>query len=377
MNTVNKVLIGALVAQVALALIVHARTDTEAIRRPEQLLPGLDAAQIQRITIFKARDPKAKDAPKEGEAEKPAIELRRQGTGADATWTLASQYDYPVRDGAAQELADKLAALQTTGPVVTSDVRHGQLEVAADHYRRKVVIETADGTSRTLLIGKPSRARQSFVRIDGQSQVHAVSDISESGLNVQASGWVEPNFLMLRSKDVAYMSVRNQHGAYEFQRNEQDRWTLVRDGAPYPVPPGKQFNSLATDIWVKDMMRLSMVEPADPGRQIDTPLATVTIRMKPKAAEPEAEGEDAAEDAAEGAAPEGTPGAPTAEGAAAPGAAATSDTPVEYVIEIGAREGDLYYVRMSGRPYAVMVRNPRFSAIIDMNDDIVMIPESK
>jgi hypothetical protein len=340
MNTVNKVLIGLLVAQVAIGLVVHTRTEaTGTIRRPEPLMPGLVAAQVQRVAVFKARNPDVKNT---DEAEQPAIDLRRAGAGDSAAWVLASQYDYPVRDGAAQELVDTLLALQTTGPVVTSDVRHNQLEVAADRYRRKIVIETADGTVTTLIVGKPSRARQSFVRIDGQSEVHAVSDISESGLDLKPSAWLDPSLLMLRSTNVAYMSVRNQHGTYEFQRNERDKWSLVRDGAPYPVPPGRKFNAQAADIWVKDMMRLTMTEPADPARQIDTPLATVTLRMKPSQ-------------------PDGEAGA---------------ETPVEYVIEIGAKDGDKYYVRMSGNPYAAMVRSPRFPAIIDMNDDIVMIPEN-
>lgn len=350
MNTVNKVLIGLLVAQLALALVVHTRTEaTGAIRRPQSLLPGLSPAQIQRVAIFKARNPDTSNA---GEADQPAIALERRGTGDSATWVLASQYDYPVRDGAAQELVGKLLALQTTGPVVTSDVRHSQLEVAPDRYRRKVVIEADDGTARTLIIGKPSRARQSFVRLDDQNQVHAVSDISEGGLNLQPSSWLDTSFLMLQAADIAYMSVRNQHGTYELQRNERNRWSLVRDGAPFPVPPGKKFNALAADVWVKDMLRLTMTEPADPDRHIDTPLATVTLRMKPSP------GDDAGDQDA----PEAAPAAP--------------EPPVEHVIEIGAKDGEVYYVRMSGNPHAAMVRNPRFSAIIDMNDDIVMIPEN-
>lgn len=359
MNTVNKVLIGVLVAQVALALVVHARTDrSDAIRRPEPLLPGLDAGQIQRIAIFKARD---LETPGASVQDEPAIEIRREGTGESSTWVLASHYDFPMRDGAGEELAGKLAALQTTGPVVTSDVRHNQLAVAGDHYRRKVVIETADGTSRTLLIGKPSRARQSFVRIDGQSVVHAVSDISEGGLNVQPTSWIEMTYLMLQSKDVQYMSVRNQNGTYEFQRNEQGRWSLVRDGAPYPVPAGKKFNSLAADNWIKDMLRLTVSRPADPKRQIDTPLATVTLRMKPSADAQAAPAEPA----------EGASDAP----GAAEGAEGAEGAPVEHVIEIGAKEGELYYVRMSGTPHAALVNNSRFSAIIGMNDDVVLIPE--
>jgi hypothetical protein len=373
MSAFNKILIGVLAAQIILALVVHTGTEaTESIPRPEALLPGLDSKQITRVAIYKARTPKGTDAAAQpgAEAEQPTIDLRRQGTADSATWALASHYDHPVLMKPVDELLGKLVALQSAGPVVTSEARHGQLQVAGDHYRRKLVIETADGTSRTLLIGKPSRARQSFVRIDGQKDVHAVNDISESGLNLVPSTWVDTNFFAIPSSQVAYMSVRNRQGTYEFQRNENGRWELVEDGMPYPMPPGKKFNALAADTWVKDAIRLTLTEPADPKRQIDSPLATITLRLRPKAPEGEA-GE--AQPGAEGAAPAGA-----GEVAGQPaGEAASSEPAEERVIEIGAKDGDLYYVRISGIAHAAMVRNPRLGPLVDMRDEVVLIPVEK
>lgn len=375
MSTFNKILIGVLAAQIALALIVHTGTEaTETIRRPEALLPGLDAKQITRVAIYKARSPQTATSAKPEDADKPAIDLRRSADGA--AWALASHYDHPALAQPVEELLGKLTSLQSTGPIVTSEVRHEQLEVAGDHYRRKVVIETADGASRTLLIGKPSRARQSFVRIDGQKDVHAVNDISEAGLNLTPSNWVDTTYFMISSSQVVSMSVRNRQGTYEFQRNEHGKWELMQDGLPYPMPPGKKLNLNAADIWVKDMVRLTLTEPGDPRRQIDTPLATVTLRFKPKKAAGEA---PAAQPGAEGAVgPDGLP----AEGAVGPDglpvAGATQDEPLEErVIEIGAKEGDLYYVRMSSVSYAAMIRNVRLGPIVDMRDEVVMIPAEK
>ncbi len=372
MSAFNKILIGVLAAQIILALVVHTGTEaTEAIARPEALLPGLDSEQITRVAIYKARAPRATDAATgAAEADQPAIDLRRQGTGDSATWTLASHYDHPALLRPVEELLVKLVALQSTGPAVTSEARHEQLEVASDHYRRKLVIETADGTTRTLLIGKPSRARQSFVRIDGQKDVHAVNDISESGLNLVPSSWVETNFLAIPSSQVAYMSVRNRQGTYEFQRNESGRWDLVEDGLPYPLPPDKKFNALAADIWVKDMLRLTLTEPADPKRQIDVPLATVTLRLKPKA--PAGGAPEAPADGAEGAAPDGA-----GEVAGQPAGEPSPEPVEERVIEIGAKDVDLFYVRISGIAPAAMVRNPRLGPIVDMRDEVVLIPVEK
>lgn len=366
MSTFNKILLGVLAAQIALALVVHTRTEAiEAIRRPEALLPGLDTAQITRVAIYKARTPQAADADPakpDAAADQPAIDLRREGAAESATWTLASHYGHPALAQPVEELLGKLGALQSTGPMVTSEVRHGQLEVAGDHYRRKLVIETAGGTTHTLLIGKPSRARQSFVRIDGQKDVHAVNDISEGGLSLTPSDWVDTDYFTLSSSQVAYMSVRNRQGTYEFQRNEHGNWELVQDGMPYPMPPGKKLNARAADIWVKDVVRLILAEPADPGRQIDTPLATVTLRLQPRKPAGEA-------------APAALPGVEGMEGAEAVDGAA--EPLEERVIEIGAKDGDLFYVRMSNVSYAAMIRNPRLGPIVDMRDDVVMIPGEK
>lgn len=372
MSTFNKILIGVLAAQIVLALVVHTGTEaTESVPRPQALLPGLDSAQITRVAIYKARSPE--DTKAAAEAEKPDLDLRRQGTADSATWTLASHYDHPALTKPVDELVAKLVGLQSTGPAVTSEARHGQLEVADDHYRRKVVIETADGTTRTLLIGKPSRARQSFVRIDGQKEVHAVSDISESGLNLVPSTWVDTSFFSISSRQVEYMSVRNRQGTYEFQRNELGKWDLVEDGVPYPIPPGKKFNVLAADTWVKDVVRLNLTEPGDPKRQIDVPLATVTLRLKPRTPEGEA---GAAQPGAEGQTPAGADGAAGQAPAGADGAA-PAEPGEERIIEIGAKDGDLYYVRISGIAHAAMMRNPRLGPIVDMRDEVVLIPAEK
>lgn len=392
MSTFNKVLLAALVAQAALAILLHASTDaTETIRRPEPLLPGFDADAVTRVAIY---EPLGEDAASGGETEakdgaegdpEPTIELRREGAGDSAVWKLSSHHDYPAKASEVDELLDKLAGLRSPGPAVTSQVRHGQLEVAEDQYRRKLVVETAAGTT-TLFIGKPSRARQTFVRLAGEEAVHAVNGISHTGIGVLVSGWLDPTYFQIPDSDVAYMSVRNQHGFYELRRKPDDRWELVRDGAPYPVPAGKKFNSMAAKNWVKDATRITLVEPADPARAIETPLATITLRMKPKTAAPEdgdtAAGGDAAGDttgenvagenaAGENAAAEGTAEQPPAS------QPAVSEAPEEHVIVVGPAsadgEGKGFYVRVQGHPNAVLARENRLRPLVDMNDDVVLI----
>lgn len=380
MSTFNKVLLAALVAQAALAILLHASTDaTETIRRPEPLLSGFEAGAVTRVAIYEARgEAHGKDAADADGAPEPTIELSREGTGDSATWKLSSHHGYPAKGSEVDALLDKLAGLRSAGPAVTSQVRHGQLEVAEDQYRRKLEVETGSGTT-TLFIGKPSRARQTFVRLAGQDAVHAVNGISHTGVGVQISGWADTSYFHAPSTEVAYMSVRNQHGLYEFQRNADNRWELVRDGAPYPIPAGKRFNSKAVDNWVKDAARIIMVEPADPARALDTPLATINLRMKPRPATPEDSGEATGDEAAGEAAAEAA-GDEAAGEAAQPSAteAAVSEAPEEHVIvvgpaELGEGEGKGFYVRVQGHPNAILAREARIRPLVDMNDDVVLI----
>jgi hypothetical protein len=47
---------------------------------------------------------------------------------------------------------------------------------------------------------------------------------------------------------------------------------------------------------------------------------------------------------------------------------------VEHVIEIGAKEGEYYYVRVSDNPHAALIRSSRLSVIIGIRDEVVLLP---
>lgn len=398
MSTFNKALIAALVVQVGLVVVIRASSDSgETIRNPEPLLADFAKDQVTRVAIFDAPGDTPGDAKagEEGEdqAGEPVIDLRRESSGSEVSWKLASHYGYPAKTVAVGELLDKLERLQTRGPVVTSTVRHKQLQVADDDYQRKLVIET--GTSQiTLYVGAPAGSRQVSVRLGGQDDVHQVGELSTAGLSTSPTSWVDTSYLDLPHKRVAYLSVRNQSGTYELQRNQNDIWTLVQDGQPYPVPPGKKFNAVAADNWLKDAVRIDLAEPADPERSIDTPLATITLRMKSETPEKTPAAGDADAPAAEGQAPgqpgegqpagqpaegqeaeqEGSQGSDAAQGASAP---AMSQGVEEYILEVGAEEDDKYYVRLLGSPTAALVRKASLRTLVEMNDDVVLVSAEK
>ncbi|WP_428268535.1 DUF4340 domain-containing protein [Haliangium sp.] len=348
MSTFNKILIAALAVQVALAVIIQARSGSdEQIRRPEPLLAKAGLDQATRIAIYDFR------APDKGEAEAPAIELRREGDGEHSTWVLGNYWGAPTKSGTVTELIDKLAALRTSGPAVTSEVRHDQLEVAADHYRRKLEIESPSGVT-TLYVGKPSRARTTFVRMNDDTDVHAVSGISDGGISALVTSWMDNRFFEADFDRVTSLSVVNQNGSYEFARGEDGAWQYMQGEQPYPIPEGKKLNAIAVTNWVKSMVRIVSTQPEDPNRDLSQPLATITVRLKP--AQPAGEAGEVGE-------------------AGETGEAAVSEAPEEHVFEIGpeSENENAYYLRMRGTSKAIRVAKARIRPVVDMNDEVVLI----
>ena len=77
LTRVHKILIGVLAVQLALAAFVLTRGDDTRVRKSEPLLPGFDAAKVQKLAVYDAND-----------AKKPAVELRKDG----ARWVVASAF---------------------------------------------------------------------------------------------------------------------------------------------------------------------------------------------------------------------------------------------------------------------------------------------
>ncbi|ACY17862.1 DUF4340 domain-containing protein [Haliangium ochraceum] len=331
MSTWNKVLIAALVVQLGLALAINFRAGSaETVRRPTSILPDLDLAQVSRISIY--------GPPASG--TEPAIVLEREGEGEAQFWRLTNGNGYPAQAAAVSDLLDKLASLRSAGPVVTSAVRHQQLEVSADEHRRKLVVETPDGNARTIYVGKPSRARLTFVRVDGSDDVFAVGGISDRGLNLELGGWVDTVFLQLSSDQIAAMRVENYQGQFEFARSESGGWRYMAGDQPYPIPEGKRLNFSGVGHWIQAPLRLSVSEPAPATRTLDNPLAVVTLQLV---------------------APMVVPGAMPSE-------------PVsEVVIEVDTAPGNLsYYVRLQGEKAAIVLA-PTLQLLVEMNEDRVLV----
>jgi hypothetical protein len=249
MNTVNKVLLGALVVQTALTAI----TRWPSGGGPEQRdLLGFEVDELAAITITgrKAAD----------EVPQPPIELRREGEG----WVIASEEGFPVDADMLQPTLDMLGSLRARAPIATSAASHKNLEVADDAFTRMLVVESSGGEKQTLYVGAGS-GKSAHVRVEGEEEVYDVLGFNAWSLSENANRYFERDILTLPLAEVSALTL-SRPGAppLEFSKAEDGTWTatgLVESG----LPPEAALDQAATTGWLSRVLTLRMADPA--GRQ--------------------------------------------------------------------------------------------------------------
>ena len=372
MTTVNKALIGILVAQLALAALTLTRGESTHIGKLEPIVAAFDAKGVSRIEIFKepvVGNSGDKDGNKASDA---AIVLHKK----DNAWALATHHDYPADKSKVDSLLQKVAGLNSRGPVATSPGRQSQLSVSETEYKRKLVIHTAGGGAPiTLYVGDPAGSRKTAVRLSGRDEIHGVTGFSMASISAFVSGWVDTQYFTVTESEVASITVRNAAGELTLER-DSGSWKLSDGQAPGQTPgqppgqtpgqppgqtpgqapgqtpgqapgqtpgqaPDRPIDSEVVDNIVKQMTNIRLAEPADPNKAVDKPLATVTLRMKI----PDSQGSDA-------------------------GPPAMSVVADEYTFQIGPEDDDSrYYLRRSGDSRAVWVYASNLKPVIEFDRD--------
>ncbi|HEY0195482.1 MAG TPA: DUF4340 domain-containing protein, partial [Kofleriaceae bacterium] len=258
----HKILIGVLAVQIVLAVIVLTRGDGNVARKERPLFSGLDAAQVTRVQVSSA-------------AGTP-IDLVKH----DASWVLASGYDYPVDAAKVSDALSPIAKLTAGDPIATQASRHKQLHVADDDFERKVVI-TAGGKDTTLYIGGPAGIRRTAVRLGGEDQVYAVSGISAALIGAEPRAWLDTGYVKLPTDEVVKVSIQGAAGkAIELARVDA-RWTAKIAGAPIALDKGETLDEAAVARLVGAVTLIDLTTPADAKRDASKPTATITIEPKP------------------------------------------------------------------------------------------------
>lgn len=264
MSRINKILAVVLAVQVVLILVMWRSGGGHKLAKLEPLT-DLDAATVTRLEIYDHLESPGDKAPQ------PAIVLAKKGDG----WVLASHYDYPADKTKVSDFLDKLAKMQSRGPVTTRVERHRQLGVAKDHYERKLVVHSGD-KALTLYLGTSAGRNKTAVRLEGEDGTHAVTGVTAYAAAATARSWVDAKYFVNPDKPIAEVSVENAAGHFELKKKD-GAWKHVAGDAEVVPPAGKELDTSAISSMVNQLGTLYLAEPADPAKKSFEPVATVTF----------------------------------------------------------------------------------------------------
>lgn len=345
----HKVLIGALVVQLALAAFVLTRGDATAVVKETPLLAGFDASKVTRVQVF-ALGP-------DGAAPKAAsVDLAKKG---DA-WVVASGFDYPVDGAKVPDALAPIAKMAAAAPIATQAARFKQLKVADDDYERKLVI-TADGKDTVLYVGNAAGARRTAVRLGGDDRVFAVSGVSAFAIGDSPRTWVAGRYLEVPHDDIVKVTIaKDGHTTELFKAvppppapapgkgsgsgsgsaappapaSTEPQWTATFDGAPLAPAAGEIVDLAAIDRAVSSVSLIDLDAPADPKRDASKPTATITIERKATA--------------------------PAAGSGSAAPAASTAPVVLDVILD-----GTNYWIKDRSSPRAVTIGKARLETVAD------------
>ena len=315
MNRLNRILIGVLALQLVLAVVVFWPRSAGSGAGAESLFPGVEADQIQEITITSAAGT--------------TITLANR----DGSWVLPEADDYPADPERVKPLVDGLAALEADRLVTQTSASHERLQVAEDAFERRIDFQMADGTLHRVYLGSSPSFGVAHVRAEGEDEVYLTSDLSSQDAGVEATAWVDTTYFSVPQEDVVTVTVENAQGTLEFEK-EGESWALV-DLAPDDTLSEGMARSLVNRVLSVSLLRPLGMEELD-AYGMQEPIAIVTIRTQ---------GEDAAQKT--------------------------------YTLLVGAQdpEDNGYVVKSSESPYYVQVREFSVQDIVEKGyGDLIEVP---
>ncbi len=326
MNKTNKILVGALVAQLALTVLVYTHGHgPSGVRTARAVVPGLDASAVTKVEIYGARG--------KGDDETVALRLRKQG----ADWVIDNRHGYPADSASVGALLSSVAAMTARGPATTGKGPLDQMQLADDHYAGKLVLTTPKG-DQTLYIGKETGFQQRAVRLGKATDSYTVPDLSASATQTQVSDWIDPVYLELAADDITGLTIERGGQTLSLARGDDGSWQLA--GAAAPAAAGAaaapaldktkvgKLVDAARKIEIADIAGIAGDSDASFG--LDAPRAHITLAVKSKDG-------DASDQA--------------------------------YVIDIGAAVGGNSYVHLGSNRFVVTEAASKLQPILDASAD--------
>lgn len=341
----NLVLITLLVVQLillAISVVTSAGTESRPI---EPILAGMSAADIDIMSFTDDQDNEVK--------------LARREDG----WVLPEADDFPVDSAKVEEILDKIAGLDTRRLVAKKRANFARLEVGAADFRRRITLESADGSAE-LYLGGSGGADTVYLRRAGEEDVYLGVGLNSWELSTQISTWLDASYVNMPQEDVLEITIVNAEGSFSFAR-DGDSLTYA------DLAEGEVFEDTKMPIILRNAASIRLLEPlglvAQDEYDLSEPQVTVEVRYRELVAM-----EEPAESEAESVAVESEDESSAGE---------TDETEPEYseetyTLTFGAEMEDGVALKSSDAEYYVLVRDTVFNVFNDLRrSDLVKVPE--
>jgi hypothetical protein len=185
MNLRNKILLALLVVQIGVLALVYRPVQEGPAATGQPLFPGLAGEDVQAVIIT-------------GE-DGGMIRLVRQEQGWQIVAARASESEDPGPSAIEpplpadalrmEELAGQLTGLQAVRLVTRTRASHGRLQVAEEHFVRRIELSTGDGRSAVLFLGSAPSFKTVHARRSGESEVYLVEGITTWETDTDLVAW--------------------------------------------------------------------------------------------------------------------------------------------------------------------------------------------
>jgi hypothetical protein len=263
MNTVNKVLLAALVVQGGLVLLARWPKGGPAEPRDLVEVPAAELASVS-ITGRLARE--------EPKPPGPPVRLVNQ----DGSWVVENLDGFPAQLSLVQPVLDVIDAFQGRDPVATQAASHTNLAVDDTAFTRKIEIETGDGQKKTFFVGA-GQGKTVMVRLDGEDDVFAVRGFTAWTIPDTPTRFIDRELLKVDLGTIDSATIqRPGQPPIAFAKGDDGKWSLPGLGP---------LDQADTAEFLGKLLTVRLTDPAGatvtPEMGLDGPNATVVTWTAP------------------------------------------------------------------------------------------------
>jgi hypothetical protein len=259
MKRTQQILSAVLVLQIVLIAVVFWPRRSASSDESRFLLDGVETADVVALTIH--------------DIDGRELEIRR---GDDGGWMLPDSGEYPVQEEKVTALLDKLVAINADRLVTRTAGSHKRLQVAADDFMRRIVVDTTDGKRRVVYLGSSPSYGTIHVRAEGENETYLTNEVSSWEVNATVESWIDTAYLSVQSDDLVALTLQNSNGQWSFEKDAEGDWTMV------DLPEGEMLDESNVTLLVNQARQISMVRPlgreADASYGLDRPAGTLRLQ---------------------------------------------------------------------------------------------------